>query len=95
MSACAFVSTSSGLRFKEQGSDPFRHSNHAFRIEVGCGDMKRAVHLLDDGTDDIRMRVPRGGDGEACGAIQKPVAVYVFNDRTCPPRGDERIWAGV
>ena len=56
-------------------------------------DVQELLRLIDDGVDDIRMRVPGGGDGDPGSAVEKQVAVDVFDGCALTARDDERIVA--
>ena len=53
--------------------------------------MNQLGGLLLNGGDDFGMAVPRRADGDACGEIQKCIAVNVLDNRATAALGDERI----
>ena len=64
-------------------------------VEVGPRHVQELLRLVDDGRDDVRMRVPGRVDGDAGGTVQEPVAVDVLDDRAFAAGHHQRIAAGI
>ena len=62
-------------------------------VEVGAGHVQELARLLDDGRDDLGMRVAGGRHGDAGGAVEKDVAVHVLDECPLAPGDDERVVA--
>src|SRR5688500_5433692 len=64
-------------------------------IEIGSRHVQEFLRLIDDGGDDLGMRVAGGIDGNAGGAVEKAVAVDILDDRAGAARHDEWIAARI
>ena len=64
-------------------------------VEVRARHVQELLRLIDDGGDDVGMRVAGRVDGDAGGAIEEQVAVDVLDDRAGAARHHERIAARV
>ena len=64
-------------------------------VEVRARHVQELLRLIDDGGDDVGMRVAGGVDGDAGGAVEEHVAVDVLDGGAVAARHDERIAARV
>ncbi len=64
-------------------------------VEVGPRHVQELLRLLDDGGDDVGMRVSGRVDGDAGGAVEELVAVDVLDDGAFTAGHHQRIAAGV
>ena len=64
-------------------------------VEIGARHVQQLGRLVLNGGDDLRMTMPRRGDGDAGGEVEKQIAVHVLDDRPAAPGAHQRIDARV
>ena len=82
-------------RFRERGDrgQPLREFQVAGLVEIRGRDVDQAFGLVLDGGHHVGVRVPCGGNGDASGKVQKPIAVHVRDRHTASRFGDQRVRA--
>ncbi len=64
-------------------------------VKIGAGDVDQLGGLFLDGSDDLRMAMPRRNNRNAGGKVQELVSVDVFYSDAAAAFGDHGIGAGV